>query len=239
MVEIFKQFLDIIRYDGLEKFHRYYGLYRGKVLNTVESENPGEVEIAVLEITGDENSAMANTALPRYPLFWELPPRVGDWVWIQFEQGDPRFPVYDGYWPGTNDRVADFAPAQGQQPTKRGIQTASGHRMLFDDTSGSEQIVIRHKNQTTIITFDTNGDMIIDAGAAKVQVKSTTEIDIGNDALAGPLVEEELVKKTSLNTGSGHVHVTSQGLTSGPMGSGGVGSADVFPGYVTTILKGN
>jgi hypothetical protein len=78
----------------------YYGKFRGKVLNNVDPLVQGRILAEVPAIPG----APLNWALPCTPYagpnvgFYAMPP-IGANVWIEFEGGDPNFPVWVGcFW---------------------------------------------------------------------------------------------------------------------------------------------
>jgi len=232
---IFKEFLDEIRFgNGLAKFGRYYGLYRGKVMGTVDSTNMGKIAVNVPEITQDPTKSLANMAFPLHPVMADFPPEVGDTVWVLFEDGRPEFPVWVGHWwtkQGTGmARPSDLNPASGQRPTKRFFATKSGHRLVFDDDAGNETVELLHKSGARVF-IDPTG---------KVEILTPTsglEISLNGQGL--PFPPEELVRKTAMSGGPGHTHMSSQGPTSGPLGPMGSGPAELSPGFITTATKGN
>jgi hypothetical protein len=62
------------------------------------------VRVRVKEIYGEESQCPVNHlpwAMPCFPGFWFSPPQVGDLVWVMFQYGDIRHPVYLG-WSPTN-----------------------------------------------------------------------------------------------------------------------------------------
>lgn len=79
---------------------RYWGKYRGKVLNNIDPEFQGRIMAKVPAIPG----SLLNYAMPCVPYagmnvgFYAIPP-IGANVWIEFEGGDPNFPVWVGcFW---------------------------------------------------------------------------------------------------------------------------------------------
>ena len=233
MIALFKQFLDRIRFEGLSPFGRYYGVWKGKVLNTTDNDNQGKIQVAVPEVSGSDTIPVANLAYPMDPMFASFPPDVGDWVWVFFEQGDPRFPIYIGHWWAKNERPSDLNPPANTAPTKRFFVTESGHRLVFDDTSGSEEITLLHKGGA-FVKLLADGTIEIDAG--------TNEVHVGRTEIGGtpnPILDT-VATGTSMQTGPGHVHLTSQGPTSGPLTPAQVPITQAAPGvppFLTTETK--
>ena len=61
-------------------------------------------------------------------------PKVGAGVWIEFEHGDPDYPIWSGCWYGS---VADLPPVLLAPPySKLMLKTAGGNSIILDDTPG-------------------------------------------------------------------------------------------------------
>lgn len=230
MIALFKQFLDRLKFEGLSPFGRFYGVWKGKVLRTVDNDNQGKIQVAVPEVSGSDTIPVANPAYPMDPLFASFPPAVGEWVWVFFEQGDPRFPVYIGHWWAKNERPSDLNPPANTAPTKRFFVTESGHQLVFEDKTGSEEILIQHKNGTSKITLKSNGDVVVDADGSKVQINSTSEVDLGT--VASPTLDN-LATKHSLDPAAGHFHIGNLGVATSPPVAANI------PPFVTTVTKAN
>ena len=90
--------------DGPEKnegnYKKYYGKYRGKVIDNIDPLFIGRIIAEVPAIPG----SLTNFAMPCTPYagpgvgFYAIPP-IGADVWIEFEGGDPNFPIWVGcFW---------------------------------------------------------------------------------------------------------------------------------------------
>jgi hypothetical protein len=80
---------------------KFFGKYRGKVSNNVDPMQLGRIQVTVPEVLGDGRMSWA---LPCAPFagsgvgFFALPP-TGANVWVEFEGGDPDFPIWSGcFW---------------------------------------------------------------------------------------------------------------------------------------------
>lgn len=80
---------------------RYYGKYRGMVVNNVDPMQKGRVQVQVPEVLG---ASLASWALPCVPFagtqtgVFYFPP-IGSSVWVEFEGGDADFPIWvGGFW---------------------------------------------------------------------------------------------------------------------------------------------
>jgi hypothetical protein len=81
--------------------HRYYGKYRGTVANNLDPENRGRIQAIVPDVQG---LTPMTWAMPCLPVAGKgsgafFVPEIGAGVWIEFEQGDPGFPIWTGgFW---------------------------------------------------------------------------------------------------------------------------------------------
>lgn len=147
----FETFFENLVIHGLEYFKRYYGVYRGIVVNNSDPQKQGRV-YAYVPGVGQQKApevwiypAMNGAGLDRGS-FW--PPEVGDAVWVSFSNGDPSKPlVYWGGWYGKDDLPEEFDYADGK-PDRRGFVTRGGHRVVFSDADGDERVEISwHKSE--------------------------------------------------------------------------------------------
>lgn len=95
------------------KGKKYWGKYRGKV---TENEDPlflGRIITEVPAVPG----AVANWAMPCTPYagfqvgFYTIPP-IGANVWVEFEGGDPSFPIWAGCFWGEDEVPLGTPPAE-------------------------------------------------------------------------------------------------------------------------------
>jgi hypothetical protein len=84
----------------VEAHDRFYGKYRGIVVNDVDPMQQWRIQVSVPAIAGDGPIAWAMPCLPvsrTDPPAWTMP-RVGSGVWVEFEEGDPDRPIWVGTW---------------------------------------------------------------------------------------------------------------------------------------------
>jgi hypothetical protein len=83
------------------KHGKFQGKYRATVLNNVDPLQTGRLLVAVSDVSGLAPSSWAMPCVPVAGIqtgFFSLP-LIGSGVWVEFEQGDPDFPVWVGcYW---------------------------------------------------------------------------------------------------------------------------------------------
>ena len=87
----------------------FYGKYRGVVTDINDPLKMGRIQARVPDVLGTDVSGWA---LPSVPFagdgmgFYALP-KVGAGVWIEFEQGDPDYPIWSGCWWGDASQLPD------------------------------------------------------------------------------------------------------------------------------------
>lgn len=88
----------------MNETQRYYGKYRGTVLNNIDPENRGRIMAMVPDVQG---LLPTTFALPCVPVAGKgsgsfFVPEIGAGVWMEFEQGDPDYPIWTGcFWGAT------------------------------------------------------------------------------------------------------------------------------------------
>lgn len=96
-----------------------WGKYRGVVTDISDPLMTMRIKAKVPDVYGDDESGWALPCAPfggRQAGFFALP-SVDAGVWIEFEHGDPDFPVWSGSWWGS---VAEVPPGLlAPPPTRR------------------------------------------------------------------------------------------------------------------------
>ena len=194
---------------GQSHARRYYGKYAGLVTDdgppSDGSAHRGQVKVQVpgiLEETPDRQDQQPIEVLA-YPAF--LPgfffvPKNEDPVWVEFVAGDINYPIWTGVW--YPDDAAPKATDPGQ-PTQAGeaptldqkiIRTASGQVIQLDDTSGSEQLVIKDETNGNTITLDSKGIKVedannntvtLDSNGIKVEDSNSNTVTMDADGIKG------------------------------------------------------
>jgi uncharacterized protein involved in type VI secretion and phage assembly len=142
---------------------RHFGKYRGTVVNTIDPELRARLQAIVPDVLGTQPTTWAMPAAPYAGLqagFVALPP-VGAGVWIEFEQGDPDFPIWSGGWWGS----AAELPASAVQPGVNQITlvTPGKHAVVISDMPGPTGGVSLHTFSGAHITVSDAG-IVIDNG---------------------------------------------------------------------------
>lgn len=152
---------------------RYYGKYRGTVVDNVDPEQRGRIMALVPDVLGITPSSWA---LPCVPLAGKaegmfLVPQVGAAVWVEFEQGDPDYPIWVGGFWGSAVEVPPLALAPPPIPPGQNIvlQTTGQTSLLLSDsapTPATGGIVLRSRAGSMIVVNDTGIYLRTSAGAS-------------------------------------------------------------------------
>ncbi|MCP4329283.1 MAG: baseplate assembly protein [Alphaproteobacteria bacterium] len=110
---------------------KFLGKYRGTVINNVDPMQIGRIQVMVPDVS---NIMLSSWAMPCAPVAgiqtgMFAVPMIGAGVWVEFEQGDPDYPVYvGGFWgsaaevPGLSRMVPPAVPGLTlQTPLLNGI----------------------------------------------------------------------------------------------------------------------
>jgi len=89
---------------------QFFGKYRGKVAVNKDPLNLGRIQVRVPAIFGDEptNWAMPCTPYAGADVSFFMIPLVDSNVWVEFEGGDPDYPIWSGCFWGA-DQLPQFA----------------------------------------------------------------------------------------------------------------------------------
>jgi uncharacterized protein involved in type VI secretion and phage assembly len=163
---------------------KYLGKYRGTVLNNVDPKQIGRIQVLVSDV-----SCMAPTswAMPCMPyggvnagMFTVPAPGTG--VWVEFEQGDPDYPIWVGtYWgtPSEVPKLAQTAPAPTPAVT---IQTPLNNGIVIADAlgpSGVGGITLQSASGATIAVNDIGITINNGKGATITLTGATVDINLG------------------------------------------------------------
>ena len=154
---------------------KFYGKYRGVVIDVEDPEGLGRIKVQVPPVYGDEDSGWA---LPCAPFGGPdmgvfMLPEVDANVWVEFEQGDPSFPIWCGGWWSTGSDVPSGATWQ-----QRIIKSATGHSIVLDDDA--DEIRIEHSGGAKIV-FSSDG-ILIDSGGQTIALSSSS-VSVNDGAL--------------------------------------------------------
>lgn len=160
---------------------RYFGKYRGKVENNVDPMMMGRMQVSVPSVLGDGRLGWAMPCSPyagKSVGFFAVPP-TGANVWVEFEAGDPDFPIVAGCFWGPGE-----APASPAVPQMKVLKT-DGVKIQLSDVPGGGGLTIEVGPPAVptpmTLKFDATGIELKNAAAS---VKLTqASVSVNNGAL--------------------------------------------------------
>ena len=159
----------------------FYGKYRGIVTDINDPLMIGRVRATVPDVMGDQESGWA---MPSVPFggngmgFFALP-KVRAGVWIEFECGDPDYPIWSGCWFGSK---AEVPPVLLAPPYKKFLlKTEGGHSILLDDTPGKGGITLETSDGQKIVVSATG--IVIDNGQGASIKLTGPQVSVNGGAL--------------------------------------------------------
>ena len=161
-------------YDRLE--NRFYGKYRGFVVDNADPENRGRLRVSVPSVFGEQ--VASGWALPCAPSggasdqgFFFVPEKEAG-VWVEFEEGNIDYPVWVGtFWskpggepeiPKPNNTDGTLSDAAQSPPTRKIIKTVKGHTIQLEDKDDEEMILIVEAKNKHVVCLDKLGIRITD-----------------------------------------------------------------------------
>jgi len=153
----------------------FYGKYRGIVTDNKDPNGLGRVRVKVQDVLGDQESGWALPALPyagnNVGLY--LIPPVDAFVWVEFEHGEPDYPIWTGCFWGQSDTVP------GDGPDKKVLKTDIG-TITINDAQGESSITIETTNSLKMV-MDSSG-IEISNGDNKILLSSES-VSVNDGAL--------------------------------------------------------
>jgi len=147
--------------EGSAEPKRHYGKYRGLVIENIDPLQIGRILAQVPDVLGLIPSSWALPCVPAAGLQSGVfvVPGIGSQVWIEFEQGDPDYPIWTGGFWGL---VADV-PALAIVPPA---------------IPPGQNFVMQTPGQTTLVLSDSvptplTGGIILKSGASIMVINAT------------------------------------------------------------------
>lgn len=163
---------------------RYYGKYRGMVLNNIDPMQQGRLQVQVPDVAG---LAPASWAMPCVPIAglqngMVALPVIGSGVWIEFEQGNPEFPIWVGCFWGSAAEIPALALATPPGLPAITFQTPLQNGLTISDRPGpTGGIMLKSATGATLIVNDT-GIYIQNGKGASITLLGPS-VTINNGAL--------------------------------------------------------
>lgn len=165
----------------MESNGKYFGKYRGTVVNNIDPMQMGRLTVQVPDVKGLIPSTWA---MPCFPVSGKqmgayMIPQIGAGVWVEFEQGDPDYPIWSGCFYSAAE-VPVLALAGVPVSPNMVFQTAAQNCIVISDVPGpTGGIMLKSTTGATLIVNDTGIYIQNGKGASVTLVGPTVTINAG------------------------------------------------------------
>ncbi len=151
---------------------RYYGKYRGMVLNNVDPMQQGRIQVQVPDVAG---LIPASWAMPCVPFTGTqsgvyVVPQVGAGVWVEFEQGNPDYPIWVGGFWGSAAEVPALALAGVPVSPSIVLQTGGQNALMLSDLPGPTGGILLKSTTGALISINETGITISNGQGATIML---------------------------------------------------------------------
>jgi uncharacterized protein involved in type VI secretion and phage assembly len=161
---------------------KYFGKYRGMVINNIDPMQMGRLMVQVPDISGLIPSTWA---MPCFPVtgkqmgVWAVP-LIGSGVWVEFEQGDSDYPIWVGCFPGSVADVPALALAGNPVSPSIVLQTSLQNTLMISDMAGPTGGILLKTMTGAMIAINDIGITISNGkGAVIAMTGPTVNINAG------------------------------------------------------------
>ena len=162
----------------------YFGKYRGTVINNIDPMQMGRIQALVPDVLGDLPSSWAMPCLSvggtQGGMFTVPTMRSG--VWIEFEQGDPDYPIWTGCFYGSaaeTPAMAKLAPPGVPAIT---FQTPLQNGITINDVQGPTGGILIKTAGGAFISLSDVGITISSGQGAMINLQ-VNKVDVNGGAL--------------------------------------------------------
>ena len=165
---------------------KFYGKYRGVVWNNIDPKQLGQIQVQVSDVSPQP---LMNFAQPCFPVtgmgmgFFTVPV-IGSGVWVEFEHGDPDFPIWVGCITGGDLDVPNLARTAPPPVPAITLQTPLNNGMVLSAGLGPLGVggIVLQSATGAMIAINDIGITISNGKGAQITLIGPT-VDINTGAL--------------------------------------------------------
>lgn len=166
---------------------KFWGKYRGTVINNIDPEQRGRLIVMVPDVLTLVPSTWAEPCTPLAgptgpPMGVYLVPPIGAGVWVEFEQGDPDYPIWVGCRWGASSDVPTLAKAGLPVSPSIILQTAGQNCIVISDVPGPTGGIMLRCGGSTLTITQTGITLLapkVEITAATIDLAGITDINKG------------------------------------------------------------
>jgi uncharacterized protein involved in type VI secretion and phage assembly len=161
---------------------KFFGKYRGTVINNIDPMQMGRIQAIVPDVS---NLVPTSWAMPCTPLAgiqngMFAVPIIGSGVWVEFEQGDPDYPIWVGCYWGTAAELPALSRLAPPVIPSITLQTPLQNGIIISDVPGpTGGIMLKSTTGASIIVNDTGIYIQNGKGASIVMVGPSITVNQG------------------------------------------------------------
>ena len=184
---------------------RFYGKYRGTVVANEDATGRARLKVRVPAVMGDADI----WALPCLPLAGPgmgayLIPEVGAGAWVEFEAGDPSYPIWTGCYWGDGQTPTDNEGTDASA-TLKVIRSKEGLMVTMNDED--QVITVSDKDGKNVVTIEIMAGKITVKGATKAIIEAP-QIELVENATHPVVFGDQLMTylNSVVQTFQSHTH---------------------------------
>jgi uncharacterized protein involved in type VI secretion and phage assembly len=163
---------------------QFFGKYRGTVFNNVDPMQMGRLQAMVPDVA---NVLPSSWAMPCFPFAGIqngafAVPAIGSGVWIEYEQGNPDYPIWSGCFWGSAAEVPALALAAPPALQQIVLQTVGQNTLLISDVPGPTGGILMKTTAGAMISISETG-IIIDNGQGAMITLTGPSVTVNEGAL--------------------------------------------------------
>jgi uncharacterized protein involved in type VI secretion and phage assembly len=174
--------VDTLEQDTSNESQQFFGKYRATVINNVDPMQIGRVQVIVPDVSTFIPTSWAMPCAPVGGLqmgIFSVPP-VGAGVWVEFEQGDPDYPIWVGCYWGEAAETPVLAHAVPPEVAAITLQTTLQNGIVISDLPGpTGGIMLKSTTGATLIVNDTGIYIQNGKGASLTLIGPTVTVNEG------------------------------------------------------------
>ena len=160
----------------------FFGKYRGTVINNVDPMQIGRIQAMVPDVAGLMPSSWAMPCVPVAGINMGVftVPSIGAGVWIEFERGDPDYPIWVGGFWGSAAETPLLSHAVPPGLAGITLQTTLKNGIVISDTPGPSGGILIQTTTGAMVSVSDVGIIISNGKGAIINMTGpTTDINIG------------------------------------------------------------
>ncbi|MBI3431957.1 MAG: baseplate assembly protein [Hydrogenophilales bacterium] len=166
---------------------KFWGKYQGTVINNIDPELRGRLQVMVPDVTSLLPSTWAEACAPLAgptgpPMGVYLVPPIGAGVWVEFEHGDPNRPIWVGCRWGSQADVPSIAHAGLPVSPSIVLQTAGQNMVVISDVPGPAGGIMLRSGASTVLINQAGISLVapkVEITAAAINLVGVTDVNQG------------------------------------------------------------